>query len=858
MGFAVPQGAEPQSNLAQRCAQATGSWLRGGLASLRSAAGRSSALGALGPGARVSPAFLQSLPLRLSVLFVGLLMLAALGAGYLFDRARFQALEERSLAMLRLHGERAADNLQGHLDRLECDTLFLADSPAATGACGVLERGVISEDAQRKLAVWQVHLQNLFLAFAQSRPDYGELRFIEAGSGRNLVRVERVKGTPRVISDAATAHDRTRARVLDPGLPDPGASPASEVYDSRIELLLEPGHIKGSLIPTLRATAPVRAAQGDLAALVVVNMDIHQLLAPLDIFVHGGEKAYLFDGRGYVLLHAGADDILGRGPGDPKQLKDAYPLAAAAIAAKPPGSSGFFRWGHDKGKTVGYLASRTFKAGGPGFRLNLLLTESAAGLVPEVGAMRRRSFLWMGALLLAAAVLVGLMVGGLTRSLRALVKASEAIAAGNYATPLPEVAGGEVGALTSAFRRMAGEVRAREQARADLNEELERRVEERTEALQQQEERQRLILENIGDGVIVADRSGRFLLWNRGAERIIGTAPRAMSPHQCSVELGVFRSEAGDPLPPDELPLLRAMRGESTESAQLFVKPPGCDQGRWVMATGRPLFGSHNVVEGGVMTLIDITMRMQLNRRLEQNRNELARVGRLALTAEIAAAASHQLSQPIAAMAAYAGAAERLLQSRELGGEWIREMLTDMTRVAARASDTLASLRTLIRRRGVAPQEIDVNELVVSSLLNLEERLVEENVAVHRELGSHLPRLKGDPVELEQMLIQLVANAIDALRATPRPMRCLLISTSHHAAGGMIVIRVVDNGEGISPGQADRLFEPWVTSREDALGIGLSIARTIVENHGGRIGVELQESPGAVFKIELPTMVPLS
>jgi two-component system sensor kinase FixL len=74
----------------------------------------------------------------------------------------------------------------------------------------------------------------------------------------------------------------------------------------------------------------------------------------------------------------------------------------------------------------------------------------------------------------------------------------------------------------------------------------------------------------------------------------------------------------------------------------------------------------------------------------------------------------------------------------------------------------------------------------------------------------------------------------------------------------MIVIRVVDSGEGISPGLADRLFEPWVSTREDALGIGLSIARTIVENHGGRIGVELQESPGAVFKIELPAIVPSS
>jgi len=85
-------------------------------------------------------------------------------------------------------------------------------------------------------------------------------------------------------------------------------------------------------------------------------------------------------------------------------------------------------------------------------------------------------------------------------------------------------------------------------------------------------------------------------------------------------------------------------------------------------------------------------------------------------------------------------------------------------------------------------------------------------------------------------------------------MRRLLTSTSQHSASGMVVIRVADSGEGISPCLADRLFEPWVTTREEALGIGLSIVRTIVENHGGRIGVELQESPGAVFKIELPAI----
>jgi C4-dicarboxylate-specific signal transduction histidine kinase len=297
------------------------------------------------------------------------------------------------------------------------------------------------------------------------------------------------------------------------------------------------------------------------------------------------------------------------------------------------------------------------------------------------------------------------------------------------------------------------------------------------------------------------------------------------------------------------------MRGEATEPTELYLRRPGTERGRWVTATGRPLLGPDNTVEGGVITLIDITAQKQLQRRLVQNRDELARVGRLALTAEIAAAASHQLSQPIAAMATYAGAAARLHRSGRLNDERLAEILGDMTRVAARAADTLDSLRTLIRRRNVAPVRVEVNELVASALLFLDERLVEDDVAVIRELGSNLPSVCGDPVELEQMLIQLLVNAIDALEGTPRDQRRLLVSTGQDPGSNLIIIWVVDSGEGIAPPLADRLFEPWVTSRTDALGIGLSIARTVVENHGGKIGVEVKDSPGAVFKIELPAIV---
>jgi signal transduction histidine kinase len=194
---------------------------------------------------------------------------------------------------------------------------------------------------------------------------------------------------------------------------------------------------------------------------------------------------------------------------------------------------------------------------------------------------------------------------------------------------------------------------------------------------------------------------------------------------QWSERFGVFRNESGDLVPVDDLPLVRVMRGEATDQAQLYVQCPSGKTGRWVTVTGRPLRGPTNRIQGRVVTLVDITAQKQLQWRLDLSRRQLRRVGRLALTAEVAAAASHQLSQPIAAMANYAAAAERLLQTGQLTGEPLRELVEETNRVVGRAAETLDCLRALIRRRKAEPKVVDVNELVWSMLLFFEARLRE-------------------------------------------------------------------------------------------------------------------------------------
>jgi hypothetical protein len=268
---------------------------------------------------RAYPLF-ASLPLRLSVLFVALLMAAALGVGYLFDRGRTEALEQRSLSFLRLHAERAADDLERRLERLQRDALFLARTPAVRGVRADM-RPITSPLAERGADVhWRQLLRQLFIAFADSRPDYCRLQVIGAADGREQVRVERLHGELRVAPQGELADKGGRYYVRKAlALPEGG------VYLSRIDLKRIKGTIQVPHMPVVRAAAPVRNDAGQVVGVLVVDMDVRKLLDGLRLFMDGGETAYLVDDRGDFLLHPDPARTFGRDLGHGYALKDAFP-----------------------------------------------------------------------------------------------------------------------------------------------------------------------------------------------------------------------------------------------------------------------------------------------------------------------------------------------------------------------------------------------------------------------------------------------------------------------------------------------------------------------------------------------------
>lgn len=788
---------------------------------------------------------LDSLSLRLGALFVVLLLGAALLAGFLFDRGRAEAMEHRELERLKLHAALAADLLDQQLERLRSDTLFLTGTPPVQGIRRAMAAGGTDPIDGSTVAQWRERLQQIFLAFAETRPEYFQLRLIGvADGGHELVRVERDVNGLHVV--APTDYQRKGHRYY---FEEAVQLPTGGLYLSRIDLNREHGRIEPDQRPTLRAATPVREPGGGIFGVIVVNLDVGVVFQDLKGHMHESERLYVVDEDENFLQHPDPDKTFGFERGRPFRLSD-------VLVAPAKNVGDLFVLNEGTERETAFAVTRYLDGTDTGRSLTLLLSKPTALIEEQAGAMRRENLAVMGLLLLGAVSIALFMVRHLTGSLRQVTLAADAIAHGDYEKPLPSVSGSEVGVLIRAFRRMSEEVRSRESALAELNRNLERLVDERTRDLERsraeldrQQALQRLILEGIDDGVIVANTQGRFLFWNRKASAIIGSGPDDVDPSSWSEHYGVYHSEDGALVPVEDLPLIRAIRGEPTDNLDVFIRRRE-GGGRWISHVGRPLLDPQGKLEGGVITLMDITERKRLQGRLREHQGELARVGRRALMGEIAAMASHQLSQPVAAISNYAGAAIQLQRSGRLDQGRLTEILDHINRLSERAGRALDNLRSLVRRREASPTGVDLNAVTRSCLEVLSDRLTRAGVHPECDLAEQLPQLGGDPMELEQLLIHLVVNALDALEQVPRDQRRLWIRTARGARAGRVLVEVRDSGKGVAPELEDRLFEPWVTDKKDGLGIGLSIVRTLAENHGGRAWMTQAEPTGAVFSVE--------
>jgi len=241
----------------------------------------------------------------------------------------------------------------------------------------------------------------------------------------------------------------------------------------------------------------------------------------------------------------------------------------------------------------------------------------------------------------------------------------------------------------------------------------------------------------------------------------------------------------------------------------------------------------------------------QAELEISRQRIQVTHLSRVNLLGELSGSIAHELRQPLTAILSNAQAAQLLLSRTEPDLKELREIVKDIVADDQRAVEVIRRLRQLLKRGDVQFQPLTANETVEEVLKLLRSDLIDRGVTVHSELTSSLPILQADRVELQQVLINLITNACDAMADMPCEARVLTIRTGPDG-NDFVLISVCDAGPGITAGKLEQVFEPFFTSKVNGMGLGLSVCRTIIDAHGGKLWVERNAGRGATFHLSLP------
>jgi len=292
----------------------------------------------------------------------------------------------------------------------------------------------------------------------------------------------------------------------------------------------------------------------------------------------------------------------------------------------------------------------------------------------------------------------------------------------------------------------------------------------------------------------------------------------------------------------------RVRRGEpDTEYEVRLVMPDGAV--RYVRRIIDPPGGSVSPV-GSLCAVIDVTETRQAEAALQQAQAELAHVTRVTSLGELAASIAHEVLQPLSAIAANGDASLRWLLRPEADIERACKGLQKVVADARRAAEIVSRLRSLSKKSKPERVAFDLDQMLEEVLALIRGELLRQQVSLRLELESGLPAIRGDRVQLQQVVMNLALNGIQAMARHQAARRVLLLRSKPHGEG-QVLVEIEDSGGGIDPAIGDRLFEPFFTTKPDGMGMGLAICRSIVEAHGGRLWFTPAEG-GTIFHFALP------
>jgi two-component system sensor histidine kinase TtrS len=263
-----------------------------------------------------------------------------------------------------------------------------------------------------------------------------------------------------------------------------------------------------------------------------------------------------------------------------------------------------------------------------------------------------------------------------------------------------------------------------------------------------------------------------------------------------------------------------------------------------------PIRNAHGAAVGAVVVFRNIAERKHLSEKSRQHQSEMAHVARLSTMGEMASGIAHELNQPLSAISNYTRGSIRMLQNSELANKG--QLITAMEQVASqaeRAGEIIRQLRRFVRKEEPEREWVSL-ELLIRSLLGfIQPELRKGEVKVTLELASGLPTLWVHGIQLEQVLLNLIRNAIEAMQDNRGERR---LGLGAWQEGELVYLEVSDNGHGIDAALRERLFTPFVTTKKQGMGLGLSISQGIIEAHGGQMRLESSPGEGTHFIITLP------
>ncbi len=367
-----------------------------------------------------------------------------------------------------------------------------------------------------------------------------------------------------------------------------------------------------------------------------------------------------------------------------------------------------------------------------------------------------------------------------------------------------------------------------------------------------QEKLLQLILESIADGVVVADSDGKFLLFNAAAEQVLGIGATDSRPDQWSDRYGSYLPDAVTLYPPNELPLVRAMRGESVDAVEVFIRNAQVPDGRLLSLTGRPLKDENATLRGGVVVFRDITLQKSAQEALLRGKEEAERASKF--KDQFLSTMSHELRTPLNAVLGFSDllADERYGTLNDRQRRYVSHIHTGGTHLLKLITDILDLSKIEAGRMELVREDVSIASAFAEVLSALQPLADKKSQRLTQEVEPRL-YVRADATRFKQVLMNLVGNAI---KFTPEVGQIKLVARQ---VGGQVRLEVRDNGPGIAPEEQQRIFEAFFRLSQtgnatEGTGLGLAITARLVELHGSKLEIQSKPGDGTCFYFSLPLL----